>query len=347
LLHSTANSIPPGGTTVAATPNEFLFAGEQFDSDLNLYYNRARYLNVSTGRFWTMDTYDGTIRDPLSLHKYLYSEGDPINHLDASENDVIDFAISTAIDQTLSSISKGPLDAVSTASFREMNGGSCMTEMEPSQPKIGEAHWKRIVRAFYTLTCVLVLVTAVSWVYYVGSLMKTGSSVPNAIQTQPLSEYGATVYITAVEELWLSRLRTLLVLGIPVLVLGGFFLHSVARIKLYGPILDSTTVRLGDRTATRAVRTIYAYAFGLVLVVGALSFCYFVLLMFKGTPVPTALQTESLWSHGRTVYVTLVEKRRLNWLLMFFAAGIPILAIVGLVIHFLAGIKLFSKVTFK
>jgi uncharacterized protein RhaS with RHS repeats len=35
--------------------NEFLFSGEQFDSDLGLYYNRARYLNVSTVRFWTMD----------------------------------------------------------------------------------------------------------------------------------------------------------------------------------------------------------------------------------------------------------------------------------------------------
>ena len=56
IVHSTAIGIPPGGTTVTATPNEFLFAGEQFDSDLGLYYNRARYLNVSTGRFWTMET---------------------------------------------------------------------------------------------------------------------------------------------------------------------------------------------------------------------------------------------------------------------------------------------------
>src|SRR6202790_4431369 len=45
LIHST-------GTT----PNNYLFAGEQFDPDLNLYYNRARYLNTSAGRFWSMDT---------------------------------------------------------------------------------------------------------------------------------------------------------------------------------------------------------------------------------------------------------------------------------------------------
>ena len=29
--------------STGATPNEFLFAGEQYDSDLHLYYNRARY----------------------------------------------------------------------------------------------------------------------------------------------------------------------------------------------------------------------------------------------------------------------------------------------------------------
>jgi RHS repeat-associated protein len=45
LIHST-------GTTY----NNYLFAGEQFDADLNLYYNRAQYLNTSTGRFWTTDT---------------------------------------------------------------------------------------------------------------------------------------------------------------------------------------------------------------------------------------------------------------------------------------------------
>ena len=47
LIHSTGS-----------TPNNYLFAGEQFDPDLNLYYNRARYLNTTTGRFWS----DGSVR---------------------------------------------------------------------------------------------------------------------------------------------------------------------------------------------------------------------------------------------------------------------------------------------
>jgi hypothetical protein len=39
-------------TTTGSTPNNFKFAGEQFDPDLGLYFNRARYLDVRGGRFW-------------------------------------------------------------------------------------------------------------------------------------------------------------------------------------------------------------------------------------------------------------------------------------------------------
>jgi RHS repeat-associated protein len=76
LIHST-------GTTA----NNYLFAGEQFDPDLNLYYNRARYLNTSTGRFWSMDTEEGGDQNPMSRHKYLYAEDEPVNGADPSGND--------------------------------------------------------------------------------------------------------------------------------------------------------------------------------------------------------------------------------------------------------------------
>jgi len=59
--------------STGSTPNNYLFAGEQFDPALGLYYNRARYLNTTTDRFWSMDTFEGNSRDPLSLHKYLCS----------------------------------------------------------------------------------------------------------------------------------------------------------------------------------------------------------------------------------------------------------------------------------
>jgi RHS repeat-associated protein len=52
------------------THNTTLYSGEQFDPDLGLYFNRARYLNTSTGRFWTTHEYEGDDEAPTSLHKY-------------------------------------------------------------------------------------------------------------------------------------------------------------------------------------------------------------------------------------------------------------------------------------
>jgi RHS repeat-associated protein len=84
LIHSTFTSIPPLASTVSPSTNNYLYSGEQFDPDLNLYYNRARYLNVSTGRFWTMDAFEGDTQSPLSLHKYLFVAANPTNLWDPS-----------------------------------------------------------------------------------------------------------------------------------------------------------------------------------------------------------------------------------------------------------------------
>jgi RHS repeat-associated protein len=40
------------------------------------------YLNPHTGRFWTMDTTEGDNEEPLSLHKYLYCQNNPVNMVD-------------------------------------------------------------------------------------------------------------------------------------------------------------------------------------------------------------------------------------------------------------------------
>lgn len=64
------------------TPNLYLYAGEQFDLDLNLYFNRARYLNIELGRFWTMDEWEGYKQNVGSLNKYLYAQNNPIMFID-------------------------------------------------------------------------------------------------------------------------------------------------------------------------------------------------------------------------------------------------------------------------
>ena len=57
-------------------------SAEQYDSDLGLYYLRARYYNPATGRFLSRDPEDGKPVDPKTLHKYLYAAGDPVNRID-------------------------------------------------------------------------------------------------------------------------------------------------------------------------------------------------------------------------------------------------------------------------
>src|ERR1700756_338050 len=72
------NEINSTGTT----PNNYLYRGEQYDPDLGLYYLRARYYNPATGRFMGRDPNEGTPLIPATLHKYLYTGGDPVNRID-------------------------------------------------------------------------------------------------------------------------------------------------------------------------------------------------------------------------------------------------------------------------
>lgn len=68
------------------TPNDYLYGGEQFDASLGFYYLRARYLNPSSGRFWTTDTVAGSAWEPLSLHRYSYARLQPVDRADPSGN---------------------------------------------------------------------------------------------------------------------------------------------------------------------------------------------------------------------------------------------------------------------
>ncbi len=60
----------------------YRFAGEPFDSNIGLYYNRARWLDVESGRFVGADPFPGVPSDPLSLHRYLYANQSPANNAD-------------------------------------------------------------------------------------------------------------------------------------------------------------------------------------------------------------------------------------------------------------------------
>ena len=66
------------------TVNHYLYTGEQYDSNLGNYYLRARYYDPSVGRFTARDPFEGFLSDPLSLAKYPYVHGNPVNATDPS-----------------------------------------------------------------------------------------------------------------------------------------------------------------------------------------------------------------------------------------------------------------------
>jgi RHS repeat-associated protein len=79
-------SRPPANTTNSSgsLTNFFRYTAREFDTETNLYYNRARYLDPSTGRFFS--------EDPISfgggLNFYQYARSNPINFFDPSGLDV-------------------------------------------------------------------------------------------------------------------------------------------------------------------------------------------------------------------------------------------------------------------
>jgi RHS repeat-associated protein len=69
----------------AATPlTNLLYSGELTDRSTGLQYLRARYYDPVSGRFNRLDPFAGDIKAPLSLHKYLYTHGNPIVGIDPS-----------------------------------------------------------------------------------------------------------------------------------------------------------------------------------------------------------------------------------------------------------------------
>jgi len=62
--------------------NPFMFTGQYFDSEIEEYYLRARQYNSHISRFTSRDPVFGKFEEPLSLHKYLYCQNEPVNRID-------------------------------------------------------------------------------------------------------------------------------------------------------------------------------------------------------------------------------------------------------------------------
>jgi RHS repeat-associated protein len=73
-----------GLRSTGVTLNRYLFAGEQRDAALGLYYLRARHFAPAIGRFLTVDPFEGFVDDPATLARYIYALNSPGNFTDPS-----------------------------------------------------------------------------------------------------------------------------------------------------------------------------------------------------------------------------------------------------------------------
>ncbi|MCP3998702.1 MAG: RHS repeat-associated core domain-containing protein, partial [bacterium] len=78
--------------------NPYQFAAEPFDPNVGFSYNRARWMDVASGRSLSIDPLAGVGHDPATLHRYSYSLNDPVNRLDPSgEASLLNISIAAAI----------------------------------------------------------------------------------------------------------------------------------------------------------------------------------------------------------------------------------------------------------
>jgi len=126
--------------STGSTPNVYLFAGEAYDAALGLYYNRARYYNNATGRFWTADTVEGQEQQPLTLHKYLYADANPVDGTDPSGNQdsIAELGVEESVSMTINAMPV--LQLPHAAAYPVLvvtlpNGNSYEPESEVKNPK--------------------------------------------------------------------------------------------------------------------------------------------------------------------------------------------------------------------
>jgi len=117
LFDAFGNLLSKTGTT----ENDFLYSGEQYDINTGFYYLRARYMNPSTGTFTSPDAYAGTIFDPVSLHKYLYANANPVMNRDPNGYYTLTEMETSMV---ISGIIAGTMNSIPSGIMRLMNGAS-------------------------------------------------------------------------------------------------------------------------------------------------------------------------------------------------------------------------------
>jgi RHS repeat-associated protein len=137
-----------------STENNYLFTGEQYDSNLDNYYLRARYYNQVIGRFTQMDSWERCLGEPLGLNKYIYADSDPVNNIDPTGNITLQHITTTvAVSGILIGASQFNYNSMSMSGSNNNDGYTYtigfpdpLTSPPPDPGRFCEAQWIKRVK---------------------------------------------------------------------------------------------------------------------------------------------------------------------------------------------------------
>ena len=98
---------------------------------------------------------------------------------------------------------------------------------------IYEPKWKRTVRGIYSILFILIWLEGVAFFYVHQRYTHEGSLKPTATQTESFNEHGTLVYLAHDQMQINNALLTMMMVGIPSLLLGGFILHFVVGVRMF------------------------------------------------------------------------------------------------------------------
>jgi RHS repeat-associated protein len=92
-------------SATSGTENNYGYQVQRTDSDSGLQYLRARYYNPNIGRFASIDPRAGSLDSPVSQHRYLYANDNPVTFFDPSGETSISLTGTSVVSSIISTLS--------------------------------------------------------------------------------------------------------------------------------------------------------------------------------------------------------------------------------------------------
>jgi RHS repeat-associated protein len=175
-----------GNVSYTGSNNPYLYRGEQFEQQTQLQYLRARYYDPSTGRFLGIDPFEGNLNSPISRHRYLYGNANPISYSDPSgEFSIAEVTATVLVFNILSVVTHSTVtQLISKSRNKELVWGGWVTSTGFSSELIGIPSLLATTIAGATLTsdCYNGMTTSGAWL-----LLGIGVSVAAPFNKSPVS----------------------------------------------------------------------------------------------------------------------------------------------------------------